>query len=154
MTRRQQTIGLKRESTIGVICICAGIVLSACGAPETAVTTETEVDDPRPQNSADVTAGTDQTAVGDPQPGDSAEVRLELGDCRNDAGFAAFDTDWAFVGPPSDPPPALLPQVWEGLEYIDGVIEFESFDESTFTAGGESILVAENPDLEAICFEW
>ena len=47
----------------------------------------------------------------------------------------------------------MLPEGWQDLEFIDGVLEFESFDLSTFTAGDESFAVTAGETEEA-CREW
>lgn len=129
---------------LGAVLITGCALLGACSSTEPVDTTD-PVDTTEP---AVTTAPVDSA-----EPVDTIEVRLEIGPCRNSGELDALGMGWLHVGPATGGF-GLLPEGWQGLEHVDGVLEFESFEESTFTAAGESILVSTTRDVELMCVDW
>ena len=97
----------------------------------------------------------EEAAGVDPQPGDTVEVTLtDLSRCRNGGSLEAFGLVFGLVAREDEPGRAMHPEAWRGLDSIDGTFEFGSLEQSTFTAGEESIIVGYNVDVEAICVTW
>ena len=146
--------------------IASVLLLAGCGDSVTATNdaAATTAEEQEPTTTTTELVGTtseppaepaEEAARNDPQPGDTVEVTLnDIRRCRNFGHLEAFGLVFAPVVPEAEGGLALHPEAWRGLDSIDGTFEFGSLEQSTFTAGEESITVGYNVDVEAFCRAW
>jgi len=83
-----------------------------------------------------------------PEFGDERDAVLNVSsECRNGADTEAFGVPWFLAN-------ELLPEGLEGVETLNGVLRFESFEISTFEGEGYSVQMTFLMEIEDSCTLW
>lgn len=119
-----------------------GVAIVACGSGDGGVESTTS---PTAASAAAADIGSRADA---PDIGEQAQSVMQLdAECQNSGSIEAFDVQWFLVG--------SAPADWEGQRSVEGVLEFESWDLSTFNADdGRSVGVTFSRSSIDECLEW